>query len=102
MGLGFEGLSAMSPGMTSSCCCMQSRYTHCPTCSICAIQIRRKTGGGPKMGYLLGGPHNEDYKVLGSILGTPYLRKLPIPLKNINPFSMSSSMLFSMRFSIIV
>ena len=28
-------------------------------------------------GYLLGGPHNKDYSILGSILGSPYLGKLP-------------------------
>ena len=28
-------------------------------------------------GYLFGGPHNEDYSILGSILGSPYFGKLP-------------------------
>ena len=29
------------------------------------------------LGYLFGGPHTWDYSILGSILGFPYLRKLP-------------------------
>ena len=28
-------------------------------------------------GYLLRGPHNKDYSILGSILGFPYFEKLP-------------------------
>ena len=28
-------------------------------------------------GYLLGGPHNKDYSVLGGVLGFPYFGKLP-------------------------
>ena len=28
-------------------------------------------------GYLFGGPHNKDYGILESILGSPYLGKLP-------------------------
>ena len=34
--------------------------------------------GFPKIrGTLFGGPYNKDYSVLGSILGSPYLGKLP-------------------------
>ena len=29
------------------------------------------------MGTILGGPHNKDYNILGSILGSPYFGKLP-------------------------
>ena len=29
-------------------------------------------------GYHFGGPHNKDYSILGSILGSPYFGKLPI------------------------
>ena len=29
------------------------------------------------MGTIFGGPHNKDYGILGSILGFPYLGKLP-------------------------
>ena len=29
------------------------------------------------MGTFLGGPHNKDYSILGSILGSPYFGKLP-------------------------
>ena len=31
----------------------------------------------PNEGCFLGGPKNEDYSILGSILGSPYLGKLP-------------------------
>ena len=34
-------------------------------------------GGFPKLGVPFGGPHNKDYSILGSILGSPYLGKLP-------------------------
>ena len=34
--------------------------------------------GFPKNeGYLFGGPHNKDYHILGSILGSPDLGKRP-------------------------
>ena len=32
------------------------------------------------MGTLLGVPHNKDYSILGSILGSPYFGKLPFVL----------------------
>ena len=32
----------------------------------------------PKLGVPFGGPYNKDYKILGSILGSPYLGKLPL------------------------
>ena len=33
----------------------------------------------PKVkGTFLGGPHDKDYRVLMSILGSPYLGKLPV------------------------
>ena len=31
----------------------------------------------PKLGVPFGGPHNKDYGILGSILGSPYFGKLP-------------------------
>ena len=31
----------------------------------------------PKLGALFGGPQNKDYSILGSILGFPYLGKIP-------------------------
>ena len=35
-------------------------------------------GGFPKIrGTIFGGPHNKDYSMLGSILGSPYFGKLP-------------------------
>ena len=37
-----------------------------------------RNGGFPKLGgTLFGGPHNKDYSILGSILGSPYFGKLP-------------------------
>ena len=30
-------------------------------------------------GYPIGSPHNKDYNILGSILGSPYLGKLSFP-----------------------
>ena len=34
--------------------------------------------GFPKIwGTLIGGPHNKDYSILGSILGSPNFGKLP-------------------------
>ena len=33
--------------------------------------------GFPKNSYPFGGPHNKDYGTWGSILGSPYLGKLP-------------------------
>ena len=34
--------------------------------------------GFPKVeGYPFGGPNNKDYSILGSILGSPHLGKLP-------------------------
>ena len=38
--------------------------------------------GLPKiLGTFFGGPHNKDYSILGSILGSPYFGKLPSSLK---------------------
>ena len=34
-------------------------------------------GVSQNYGYLLGGPNNKDYSILGSILGSPYFGKLP-------------------------
>ena len=34
-------------------------------------------GGLPKLGVPFGGPHNKDYSILESILGSPYSGKLP-------------------------
>ena len=36
------------------------------------------TWGFPKIrGTFLGGPYSQDYSILGSILGSPFLGKLP-------------------------
>ena len=34
-------------------------------------------GGFPELGHLIGVPHNKDYSILGSILGSPCFGKLP-------------------------
>ena len=34
-------------------------------------------GGFPKLGVIFEAPHNKDYSILGSILGSPYFGKLP-------------------------
>ena len=34
-------------------------------------------GGFPKIGVPFWGPHNKDYNILGSILGSPHFGKLP-------------------------
>ena len=34
-------------------------------------------GVSQNYGYHFGGPNNEDYSILGSILGSPYFGKLP-------------------------
>ena len=48
--------------------------------------------GFPKLGVpFLGGPHNKDYSILGSILGSPYFGKLPNPLNTKSPTSKSQS-----------
>ena len=40
----------------------------------------------PKIrGSNLGGPHNKDYSILGSILGSPYFGKLPYHLVRNKP-----------------
>ena len=36
-----------------------------------------------------GGPYNKDYRILGSILGSPYLEKLPYIIHNSIPTSIS-------------
>ena len=34
-------------------------------------------GGFPRLGVPFWGPHNKDYRLLGSILGSHYFGKLP-------------------------
>ena len=36
------------------------------------------------MGYVFGGPHNKDYSILESILGSPSFGKLPDSLQDYN------------------
>ena len=38
-----------------------------------------------KLGYLFGGPNNKDYSILGSMLGSHYLRKLPLATQRNEP-----------------
>ena len=39
--------------------------------SLCYVGVSQNDG------YLFGGPHNKDYSILGTILGSPYFGKLP-------------------------
>ena len=34
-------------------------------------------GVAQNYGYLFGGPNDKDYSIFGSLLGSPYLGKLP-------------------------
>ena len=43
-------------------------------------------GVSQNYGYLFGGPHNKDYSILGSILGSSYFGKLPYILIFVNGF----------------
>ena len=38
------------------------------------------------LGFLLGGPHNKDYSILGSVLGYPYFGKLSYLEKECRPW----------------
>ena len=47
-------------------------------CSSSAWSTVFRIWGFPKIrGTLFWNPHNKDYSILGSILGTPYFGKLP-------------------------
>ena len=43
-------------------------------------------GVSQNYGYHFGGPHNKDYSILGSILGSPYFGKLPYRLESYTSF----------------
>ena len=48
-----------------------------------ACRNHRTYGGFPKLGvsfwgFSVWGPHNKDYDILGSILGSPYLGNYPL------------------------
>ena len=60
-------------------------------------------GGFPKLGVPFGGPHSKDYKILGSILGSPYFGKLPYPERsqgwfNVTLPSLDPNMIFDARY----
>ena len=44
---------------------------------LCVLTMRHRFGGFPQVGVPFLGAHNKDYGILGSILGSPYLGKLP-------------------------
>ena len=51
--------------------------------SLSIMNPGKKYGGFLKLGVSYwGGPHNKDYSILGSILGSPYLGKLPNGLES--------------------
>ena len=41
-------------------------------------------GVSQNYGYPFGGPHNKDYSILGSLLGSPYFGKLPFEVRSLN------------------
>ena len=43
-------------------------------------------GVSQNWGYLFGGPNNKDSSILGSILGSPYVGKLPYRVRLCPPF----------------
>ena len=47
-----------------------------PNCVAPTFEISHM-GVSQNYGYPFGGPYNKDYSILGSILGSPYLGKLP-------------------------
>ena len=62
-----------------------------------------RTGGFPKLGTPFRGPDNKGYSILGSILGSPYLGKLPTLFclcesKQWNPRLFQSCSLLGLRF----
>ena len=48
---------------------------HPPRCSFLCASCN--LGDSQNYGYHFGGPYNKDYSILGFILGSPYLGKLP-------------------------
>ena len=49
-------------------------------------------GGSKIRDTILGGPHNNDYSILGSILGFPYSGKLPYnDVRNHNSYSSNNN-----------
>ena len=47
------------------------------SCEQCVCIYMYIHGGFPNLGYHFGGPYNEAYSIMGSILGSPYFEKLP-------------------------
>ena len=45
--------------------------------AVTAFASWRQVGVSQITGTFLGGPHNKDYSILGSILGSPHFGKLP-------------------------
>ena len=41
------------------------------------LKLLHEVAVSQNYGYLFGGPHNKDYRILGSILGSSFLGKLP-------------------------
>ena len=64
---GCRGPSRQSSWLALFCKGERSRY----------IYIYIYMGVSQNWGYLLGGPNNKDYSILGSILGYPSFGKLP-------------------------
>ena len=53
--------------------------------SFCRTGRFRYLGVSQNLGYQFRGPHIKDYSILGSILGSPYLGKLPFVSEAMSP-----------------
>ena len=50
--------------------------------AVAGLPLRNLNGGLPKLGVPFWGSYNKDSSILGSILGSPYLGKLPNQVYN--------------------
>ena len=59
-------------------------------------------GGIPKLGVPFWGSSYKDYSILGSILGSPYLGKLPVETQAYSFFNIVAdpAVLFSLAFAL--
>ena len=72
---------------TSGALCQHKKRYSCPTrhellgshLMLGGSSVSQSIWGFPKITFLgaFGGPHNKDYGILGSMLGSPYFGKLP-------------------------
>ena len=62
-------VAGLNPSNSAGIGCVYSHIAH--TWDLLELQM----GVSQNYGYLFGGPHNKDYSILGSILGSPYCGK---------------------------